>query len=489
MQYLQAKICFLSIELLLSTFVLLSLLFATVCNSKKYSFQPLLKPLTCFSIFFFIALIVGFNYFEPNFFFSSFSVHSQLTFYSHFFKIVALVSCFSIALLNRDFFRLFLQGFEYDILLGFSILGLFILINSNNFLMVYLALELLSLSFYVLTCFHRGSEYATEAGLKYFLMGAFSSCLILFSFWAFYFLYGTCNIEHIAFLVVSGENTYFALLGFAFLIASLFFKIGAFPFHMWLFDIYEGTLISVTAFFSTVPKILLFALIAKLSYLLFNEFSSFFDIAFLGCAFLSIAFSSVAGLYQKRIKRLMVYSTISHTGFLLLAIFCCSILSLKAFVLYLTLYSLMSLCLFSFLMSLVIAGSNEGHWKYMVNWASSGSKNLWFSILFSLLLFSLAGIPPLSGFFSKFWSLLGLVDRGFISMSLAIILFSCIAAFFYIRLVKVFFFSTINRRRSFWFTSTAYCADYVCIVTSLITCLFCFFPNALIIVANLLALV
>ena len=182
MQYLQAKICFLSIELLLSTFVLLSLLFATVCNSKKYSFQPLLKPLTCFSIFFFIALIVGFNYFEPNFFFSSFSVHSQLTFYSHFFKIVALVSCFSIALLNRDFFRLFLQGFEYDILLGFSILGLFILINSNNFLMVYLALELLSLSFYVLTCFHRGSEYATEAGLKYFLMGAFSSCLILFSF-------------------------------------------------------------------------------------------------------------------------------------------------------------------------------------------------------------------------------------------------------------------------------------------------------------------
>jgi NADH-quinone oxidoreductase subunit N len=253
--------------------------------------------------------------------------------------------------------------YEYDLFFVFSVFGLFLLASADDFLSAYLALELVALCFYVLASFHRTSEFSTEAGIKYFVLGAFSSGLLLLGFLLIYLVFGTTSFDVLSKLFFA-PNNFLIFWGSLFVTVALFFKIGAVPFHFWLCDVYEGCLTSVTAIFSVVPKLVLLIVLIKLYVFVFAEHQENLLIFFLFSGFFSVFFASIAGLYQKRVKRLIAYSTISHTGFMLLGISLASGDSIKSCIVYIVLYTLASLAIFCIIM---LAGINKKSPKYIIN--------------------------------------------------------------------------------------------------------------------------
>jgi len=351
---------------------------------------------------------------------------------------------------TRDFVGArFISKFEYDILFSLVILSAICLCFADDFLLIYLAIELQSLCFYVFATFNRNSEFSTESGLKYFIFGAVISCLLLLGFSLIYMSFGTTSFESLICLSHTSNNS-FLFCGILFLLIAFLFKVGAAPFHSWLCDVYDGAIISVTLLFAAVPKIIIFSVITKLFVLVFYDFSSFWVYFFLLASVLSIAIGSLSAIYQKRLKRLFAYSTIAHTGFILLGIVGASPESVKTLTFYLVIYSGLTILLFSLLIFATISVSRFP--AYLSSWTASGLKNYVFVITFTLVLFSIAGIPPLAGFFSKFLILLSFVSQEYYVTSVVIVLISSVACFYYIRLIKTFFFVK-SSKNSFWISS------------------------------------
>jgi NADH-quinone oxidoreductase subunit N len=255
-----------------------------------------------------------------------------------------------------------------------------------------------------------------------------------------------------------------------FVLAAFLFKIGAAPFHLWLADVYEGAILSVTFIFSVLPKIIIFSLFVKLFVLVFSPYQNFWTLFLTFSSLLSIFIGTFSALYQKRLKRLFAYSTIVHTGFVLLGIICASPDSIKSLSFYVVVYSLITILLFSLLIFIVF--STKKLPSYLSNWTSSGLKNFVFIASFSVTLFSIAGIPPFIGFFSKFLILLSFVQQNYIVSASVIVIISSIACFYYIRLIKIFFFVK-SSRSSFWISSSQ--NSYLVYVISIIMLLNFFF--------------
>jgi NADH-quinone oxidoreductase subunit N len=225
-----------------------------------------------------------------------------------------------------------------------------ILCVASDILIVYLGIELQSLAFYILATFNWRSDYNVEAGLKYFILGAFSSCLLTFGFSALYLVLGSTSFE--ALLNLCQESTTFdlPLFGLTFLLVALLFKVGASPFHTWLCDVYEGSMTPVTLFFALVPKVVIFYLMFKFLLLVFLPQDASWHFVIGVSAFLSITVASLGALHQKKIKRLLAFSAISHTGFILLAICCCSTNAMKAYNFYILFYVIMNVTFFSIIL-------------------------------------------------------------------------------------------------------------------------------------------
>jgi proton-translocating NADH-quinone oxidoreductase chain N len=289
----------------------------------------------------------------------------SLYFFNQKFQLIFLFSLLLVALTSRDFLiSKTIAKLEYEILFLFVMLSSICLCFADDFLTFYLAIELQSLAFYVFATFNRNSEFCTEAGLKYFVFGAIISCFLLLGFCFIYFAYGSVNFEIIYSLILE-QNDAFLFIGIVFILIPLLFKIGSAPFHSWLCDVYDGSILTVTLLFASAPKIILFGVIVKLFYFLFNEFQIFSNYFFIYSAVGSIFIGSISALYQKRIKRLFAYSTITHTGFILLAIVAASVESVKAIVFYTIIYSLLSILLFSILIFSVVVTNNYP--KYLIN--------------------------------------------------------------------------------------------------------------------------
>jgi len=239
--------------------------------------------------------------------------------------------------------------------------------------------------------------------------------------------------------------------GIVFILIAFLFKVGAAPFHSWLCDVYDGAMISVTLLFAAVPKIIIFSVIVKIFLLIFYDFASFWSSFFLFSSLLSIAVGSLSAIYQKRLKRLFAYSTVAHTGFILLGVVAASPDSVKTLIFYLMIYSVLTILLFSLLIFAII--SIVRFPGYLASWTSSGLKNYVFVMSFALTLFSIAGIPPLAGFFSKFLILFSFISQEYLLTSVTIVLISSVACFYYIRLIKTFFFVK-SSKNSFWISST-----------------------------------
>jgi NADH-quinone oxidoreductase subunit N len=233
-------------------------------------------------------------------------------------------------------------------------------------------------------------------------------------------------------------------------LVALLFKVGSAPFHTWLCDVYDGSVLSVTLLFASLPKLIVFSILIKLFFFSFFGLIANWRPFFLVASISSIAVGSISAIYQKRIKRLFAYSTIAHTGFILLGILASSVESSTSLIFYIVVYALLTVLLFSLLIFSTIASSNTP--KYIVNWTAFGTRNPLLAVCFSLILFSIAGIPPLAGFFSKLFVILSIISQEYYVTSFIIVMISSVACFYYIRLIKVFFF-TKTSKNSLWISS------------------------------------
>lgn len=428
-------------------YLTVSIFFGVFCsNSQELAFPNILPAFLFFSTFILVFIFFTISLdLAPPIQVSSFFLFNQL------FLIIFLVASILTLVITRSFISCYkISKFEYDLFFSFVILGSICLCFADDFLQIYLAIELQSLCLYVFATFNRNSEFSTESGLKYFVFGAIISCFLLLGFYFIYFSFGSTSLE-ILFSLIKDSNDSVFFLGSTFVLLALFFKVGAVPFHFWLCDVYDGSLLSVTLLFSAVPKIIIFCLLIKLFLIVNVEFQNFWSPLFLFSGVLSIVVGSVSALFQKRLKRLLAYSTISHTGFILLALIAVSPASTKAMVFYLVVYSLLTLLIFSLL--IFVTCSLVKFPGYLVNWTANGVKNITLICTLSLTLFSIAGIPPLVGFFSKFFILSSVVSSGFFITATIVVVISSIGCFYYVRLIKMFFF-TKQSKNGFWVSST-----------------------------------
>lgn len=361
-------------------------------------------------------------------------------------KIVVLLGSIGIFLMSLNYYvKEDLVIYEYTQLILISTLGMLLLVSSKDLISLYLSIELISLSLYILAGIQRDRQFSTEASIKYFLLGAVSSGLLLFGSALIYWLTGETSFLGLSNYIWYGPlvindiglgNVASLSIAAMFIIVAILFKLAAAPFHMWAPDVYEGSPTIVTAYFAIVPKI---AILGILFQLLFGPFSSLFSQLqpiLLISALFSVMVGSLGAINQTKIKRLIAYSAIGHMGFMLIGLSTGAINGLLATFIYIVIYIITSFNTFAFVLAFTSANSTN----FISQLAGLSRLNPLLAITFALVLFSMAGIPPLAGFFSKYLILLSAINNNLYLIAFITILFSIIASFYYIRLIKWMFF-------------------------------------------------
>jgi len=329
---------------------------------------------------------------------------------------------------------------EYFVLVLFATLGMMIMISASHLLTLYLGLELLSLSLYSMVALQRDSATATEAAMKYFVLGALASGMLLYGMSMLYGATGTLSIAELSALAVAGGARDLVLVfGLVFIVAGLGFKLGAAPFHMWVPDVYHGAPTAVTLFIGTAPKLAAFAFIMRLLVLglgaeqLLAEWQDMLVLM----AVLSLAIGNVTAIAQTNLKRMLAYSTIGHMGFLLLGILSGSAIGYGAGMFYVAVYVLMSLGTFGMILLLSRGGFEA---ENLDDFKGLNQRSPWYAFIMLLLMFSMAGIPPTVGFYAKLAVLQAVVEADYLWLAVVAVLFSLIGAFYYLRLIRLMYF-------------------------------------------------
>lgn len=358
--------------------------------------------------------------------------------FSRFAKVVIALSSAVVLLLSRDYLdRERILKFEFPILVVFAVLGMMIMVSAHGLMVLYMGIELQSLSLYVLAAFHRNHSKSTEAGLKYFVLGALSSGLLLYGASLTYGFSGTTLMSGISEAISDGETSVGLLFGLAFLIVGLAFKVSAAPFHMWAPDVYEGAPTPVTLFLATAPKVAAMILFARLLMEAFGPVADDWQLIIGGIAFVSMFLGSIAAIGQIDIKRLMAYSSIAHMGYALMGIASGTEKGFQAMLIYMVIYTIMNLGTFAFILSMRKGGRPVSD-IYSLGMYSKQAPVQAFSLL--LLMFSLAGIVPLIGFFAKLYVFLAVIEVGMYWLALGGAIASVIGAYYYLRLVYFMYF-------------------------------------------------
>jgi NADH-quinone oxidoreductase subunit N len=328
---------------------------------------------------------------------------------------------------------------EFFVLILFALLGMMVMISAHHFITLYLGLELLTLSSYALVALERDSARATEAAMKYFVLGALASGLLLYGMSMLYGATGTLDIAQVAQAVrqgISGDKTVL-VFGLVFVVAGLAFKLGAVPFHMWIPDVYHGAPTAVTLFIGSAPKIAAFAFFMRLLVSGLEPLVADWRDMLIILAVLSIAIGNVAAIAQTNLKRMLAYSTISHMGFLLLGILSGTHNGYGSAMFYVITYVLTTLGAFGMIMLLSRAGFEA---ENIEDFRGLNQRNSWYAILMLLIMLSLAGLPPMVGFFAKLAVLQAALQAGYVWLVVVAVMFSLIGAFYYLRVVKVMYF-------------------------------------------------
>jgi len=327
--------------------------------------------------------------------------------------------------------------FEFPVLIVLCSLGMLLMISANDMLGLYLGLELQSLAIYVLAAFNRDSLRSTEAGLKYFVLGALSSGMLLYGISLVYGYTGHTGFNAIAAALAGSERQLGLVFGLVFVLAGLAFKISAVPFHMWTPDVYEGAPTPITAFMAAAPKMAAMALTVRVTMEAFAPIAADWQqiIVFLSIA--SMLLGSFAAIGQRNIKRLMAYSSIGHMGFALVGLAANSESGVRGVVLYMAIYLGMTLGTFAVILAM---RRKEGNVEQIDDLSGLSTTHPMMALVLTIMMFSLAGIPPLAGFWAKWYVFLAAINSGLYALSVIGVLASVVGAFYYLRLIKIMWF-------------------------------------------------
>ncbi len=357
--------------------------------------------------------------------------------FSRFAKITILLSAAAILIISQDYMlKTDLLRFEFPMLIVLAVVGMVIMVSAGDLIALYMGLELQSLALYVVASLRRDSVRSTEAGLKYFVLGALSSGLLLYGASLTYGFAGTTQFGGII-EAAQGEMPLGLLFGLVFILAGLAFKVSAAPFHMWTPDVYEGSPTPVTALFATAPKVAAMALFARVVHDAFGGVLGDWQQIVVFLSIVSMFLGAIAAIGQTDIKRLMAYSSISHMGFALMGLAAGTAAGVEAMLIYMSIYVAMNIGTFAFILTMERDGR---HVTEISSLSAFASKEPTKAMAILILMFSLAGVPPLLGFFGKYAVLLAAVDAGLIWLAVAGVIASVIGAFYYIRIVYLMYF-------------------------------------------------
>ena len=358
--------------------------------------------------------------------------------FARFAKVVILVSAAAVLLMSEGYMmRRGLLRFEYPLLIVLAVVGMMMMVSAGDLMSLYMGLELQSLALYVVASLRRDSAKSTEAGLKYFVLGALSSGILLYGASLVYGFAGTTQFAGIIQTATDGQMPVGLLIGLVMLIAGLAFKVSAVPFHMWTPDVYEGSPTPVTAFFATAPKVAAMGLFARVMFDAFGNVTSDWGQVIALLSVLSMFLGSIAAIGQRDIKRLMAYSSIAHMGYALMGLAAGTELGVQAMLIYMAIYVTMNVGTFAFILSMERDGQPVTDIESLGMYSTREPGK---ALAMLVLLFSLAGVPPLVGFFGKFYVLRAAYEGGLAWLAVAGVIASVIGAFYYLRIVFYMYF-------------------------------------------------
>ena len=392
---------------------------------------------------------------------------------SSFMKIVTLLAAFLVLVISSNYLKtLNIFKIEYPILILSSVLGMMIMISSNDLIVFYMGLELQSLALYVLATFNRDQLKSSEAGLKYFVLSALSSGLLLYGCSLIYGFTGSTNFNIIANQLNSNE--YAITFGIVFILVGLAFKISAVPFHMWAPDVYEGSPTSVTLFFTMVPKIAALTVFIRFLYVPFLNLIDQWQMILIFLSIASMLFGAIAAIGQTNLKRLIAYSSIGHVGYTLAGVATGSNDGIQSSVIYITIYIIMNLGLFS---CLLMMKRNNKYFEDIEDLSGLSKNHPLMSLSLLVILFSLAGIPPLAGFFAKFYIFKSVLEQSMYFLAIVGLLSTVVAAFYYLRIIKIMYF---DKEKEKYDTDHSLWLKFSLMFSTLLILIYFIFPSQLI---------
>ena len=416
-------------------FICLAIMTLLIIGVFKKNSAYLIYNLSILSLLICLALIFNFPINESV---ELFNNSYKIDYFSSFMKILLILSGIFVLLSSSKYIEIIkINKIEYPILVLSSITGMMVMISSNDLILFYIGLELQSLALYVLASFNRDNIFSSESGLKYFVLSALSSGLLLYGCSLIYGFSGSTNFDLIAENV--NKDSYGLTFGIIFIITGLAFKISAVPFHMWAPDVYEGSPTSVTIFFAILPKIAALTVFIRILYVPFFNIIDQWQIIIIFLSIASMLFGSIAAIGQKNLKRLIAYSSIGHMGYALAGLSTGTNQGIQSSITYISIYLFMNLAFFCCLFML---RKDEKYFEYIEDLSGLSKNHPILSFSFLIVLFSLAGIPPLVGFFAKFYIFTAVIEQSMYFLAIIGLVSTVIAAFYYLRIIKVIYFDT-----------------------------------------------
>ena len=420
-------------------FISISLMFILLIGVFKKNSSLLVYNLTMISLFILIILLINLRSLPSNSFFGSSYLIDEL---SNYMKIITVASGIFVLLTSSKYIKsINIFKIEYPVLILSSMLGMMVMISSNDLIVFYMGLELQSLALYVLASFNRENLLSSESGLKYFVLSALSSGILLYGCSLIYGFSGSTNFNLIADNIINTENG--LTFGIVFILVGLAFKISAVPFHMWAPDVYEGSPTSVTIFFAILPKIAALTVIIRFLYVPFLNVIEQWQMIIIFLSIASMIFGAVAAIGQNNLKRLVAYSSIGHMGYALAGISTGSNQGIQSSIIYISIYLIMNVAFFSCLFML---RRNNKYFEKIEDLSGISKNHPILSLCFLITLFSLAGIPPLAGFFAKFYIFLAVIEKQMYFLAIIGLLSTVIAAFYYLRIIKIMYFDDAKQK-------------------------------------------
>ena len=451
-------------------FLSLSLMFLLLLGVYKRNGSAIVYNLSIFILVITVPLILNVPSSEE---FLIFNDSYKIDYLSNFIKILIVISTLFVLLTSSQYLKsIKIYNVEYPILILSSILGMMVMVSSNDLIVFYIGLELQSLALYVLASFNRDNELSSESGLKYFVLSALSSGLLLYGCSLVYGFSSSTNFSQISFNY--NQSTQGVIFGMVFILVGLAFKISAVPFHMWAPDVYQGSPTSVTLFFAILPKIAALTVFIRFLYTPFVNLIDQWQTIIIFLSIASMLFGAVAAIGQKNLKRLIAYSSISHMGYALAGLTTGTNEGIQSSVSYLSIYLVMNLAFFSCIFMLK---RDDRYYENLEDLSGLSKNHPLLSFSFLIVLFSLAGIPPMAGFFAKFYVFMAVIEQSMFFLAIVGLLASVVAAFYYLRIIKVIYFDNEVEKYD---TNHSVGLKLSLILTTVLILIYFIYPNSLI---------